>query len=373
MNISRLRNILATAVVASALASCSMMEEDLSGCPDGLDIHFKYDYNTQRADMFADHVGGVTVYVFDENNRFVTQRSAANTAALQPLRQHGFAIHFDGAELRPGRYRLVALANQKSYEETLATPGAKFRRTELTPGDDIGKLQVRLDRGAADGLGIAPVENGHVPLDTLWHGQSEHMVELLPDGSVGGVLAAVKDTISLTRDTKQLNITLRQSEDEGEMLAENFDVRIIHKNGLLHHDNMPDTQDNTLEYTPYAAWETDPDPDVAPDYAGAVGLQAAHYELFTSRLMHCGRGGADNPRLVITNRLNGEKVVDIDLAYYLTTDRDAFSTAHYGEQEFLDREYRYNLTFFLVGGRWKTLVFSVGILDYAVRYQNEDL
>lgn len=373
MNLSRLRNLLAVPAVALTLASCSMMEEDLAGCPDGLDIHFKYDYNTQRADMFADHVGAVTVYVFDENNRFVTQRSAANAAGANPLKAHDFAIHFGSNELAPGRYRLLALAGQKEYGEMLAASGAKFRRTELQPGDDITRLQVRLDRGEAAGDEPAPVENELVPLDTLWHGMNDHLVELRPDRTVDGVIAAVKDTISLTRDTKQLNITLRQTVDDGDIRVEDYDVRIIDKNGLLLYDNTPDEADGRLLYTPYAAWQTDADDGHAPAAPGTAGLQAAHYELFTSRLMHHGDDTGSDARLVITNRVNGEKVVDIDLPYYLAADRDAFSTHRYTPQEFLDREYRYNMSFFLVGGRWQYMILSVGILDYYVRYQNVDL
>lgn len=368
-----MRNILTMAVAASTIASCSMMEEDLSHCPDGLDVYFKYDYNIQRADMFADHVGAVTVYVFDEANRFVMQRSAANTEVASPLKAHGFAIHFGSKELAPGRYSLLALAGQKDYGDMLQAGGAKFRRTELLPGDDISKLMVTLDRGEATEYNTAPVEHENMPLDTLWHGLNVSTVELRPDCTVEGIFAAVKDTISLVRDTKQLNITLRQSETEGEMLAGNYDVRIIDRNGLLAYDNTPDPEDTRLAYTPYASWQTDAADGEYSSAPGAVGLQAAHYELFTSRIMYHADNARDNARLVITNRSNGERVVDIDLPYYLSADRDYFSSYHYTPQEFLDREYRYNMSFFLVGGKWQYMVFSIGVLDYSVRYQNENL
>lgn len=372
MRLSRLRNILTLALAACTLSACSWMEEDLSECPDGLDVYFKYDYNMQRADMFADHVGAVTVYVFDEHNRFVMQRSVANTAGNAPLKAHDFHIHFSSNELKPGKYSLLALAGQKDYAEMLAAPGAKFRRTELKKGDDIQKLMVTLDRGETTADNTAPVEHEDMPLDTLWHGLNVRTVEITPDRTVDGVYAAVKDTISLTRDTKQLNITLRQSEDEGEMLADNFDVRIIDRNGLLAHDNTPDAADSRLCYTPYARWQTDAADDAMGSAPGAVGLQAAHYELFTSRIMKHG-DTADDARLIITNRTNGEMVVDIPLPYYLTRDRDHFSLDRYTAQEFLDREYKYNLSFFLVGGRWQYMIFSIGILDWGVRVQNENL
>lgn len=368
MRLSRLRNILTPVLAAFALSACSWMEEDMSKCPDGLDVYFKYDYNIQRANMFADHVGAVTVYVFDEENRFVTQRSAAGSS----LKAHDFHIHFAGNELAPGTYSLLALAGQKDYDAMLAAPGAKFRRTQLQPGDDISKLMVTLDRGEATTEELSPVEHENVPLDTLWHGLNVRTVEITPDGTVGGVYAAVKDTISLTRDTKQLNITLRQSENEGEMIADNYDVRIIDRNGLLAHDNTPDAADSRLCYTPYDRWQTDAADDALGSAPGAVGLQAAHYELFTSRIMK-HEDAADDARLVITNRTNGETVVDINLPYYLTADRDQFSMYHYTAQEFLDREYKYNMSFFLVGGRWQYMIFSIGILDWGVRIQNVDL
>lgn len=373
MNLSRLRNIITLVIAASTIVSCSMMEEDLTDCPDGLDVYFKYDYNIQRADMFADHVGAVTVYVFDENNRFVMQRSVANTVSAAPLKQHGYAMHFSGNELPAGSYSLLALAGQKSYEDMLLTRGAKFRPVELVPGDDISKLMVTLDRGETAADNIATVENEKMPLDTLWHGLNVRTVEIRSDRTVNGVIAAVKDTISLIRDTKQLNITLRQSESEGEMLADNYDVRIIDRNGLLAYDNMPVETDSKLVYTPYANWETGADEDIVASAPGAVGLQAAHYELFTSRIIYHVNAPQDDARLIITNKINGETVVDINLPYYLSADRDLFSIYRYSAQEFLDREHKYSMNFFLVGDKWQYMIFSIGILDYSVRYQNADL
>ena len=55
-------------LAAMALSSCDMMTEDLDDCPTGLYVNFVYDYNIQRADMLKDHVGGLTLYVYDESN-----------------------------------------------------------------------------------------------------------------------------------------------------------------------------------------------------------------------------------------------------------------------------------------------------------------
>ena len=67
----KLNRLFLALVSIAMLSSCEMMkeDEDLTNC--GLFVTFKYDYNLQRADMFGDHVGGVTLYVFDSDGRYV--------------------------------------------------------------------------------------------------------------------------------------------------------------------------------------------------------------------------------------------------------------------------------------------------------------
>ena len=66
-------SLLKMVVLAFGLTACEYIHEDLEPCPMGLDLTFRYDYNLQRADMFSDHVGGVTVYLFDENGNYLMQ------------------------------------------------------------------------------------------------------------------------------------------------------------------------------------------------------------------------------------------------------------------------------------------------------------
>ena len=107
------------------LGSCdSLMHDDLPPCFTGAYLHFVYDYNIQRADMFNDHVGGLVVFVYDENGKFVTRQEAANSSLAQPLKSHDFAMQL---QLQPGKYHFAAFAWQKAYSETLAARGAKFR------------------------------------------------------------------------------------------------------------------------------------------------------------------------------------------------------------------------------------------------------
>ena len=59
---------------AALLTGCSLMDLDRDHCPEGLNVSFAYDYNTQRADMFCDHVGGIEVFVFDENGKLAVEK-----------------------------------------------------------------------------------------------------------------------------------------------------------------------------------------------------------------------------------------------------------------------------------------------------------
>ena len=86
--------------------SCSMMQDDLDDCPTGLYLSFKYDYNLQRADMFNDHVGAVTVYVFDEEGRYVTKQEEANVPGHAPP---FFPVVHDAHEPRPGQVQVFGI------------------------------------------------------------------------------------------------------------------------------------------------------------------------------------------------------------------------------------------------------------------------
>ena len=153
-----------------AMSSCDMMKTDLSDCPTGMYITFAYDYNIQHADIFKDHVGSVTVYVFDENNRFVMQQTEENIpdASYHPLKAGGYRMRLN---LPNGKYRFVALANQKELDKTVDGQGAKYRRSEMHVGDDISLLQVKLDRAStssrtAIGNTVSQVNQVGIPLDT---------------------------------------------------------------------------------------------------------------------------------------------------------------------------------------------------------------
>lgn len=375
---NRLKNLFLLLAGVVMLASCSMMETDRSGCPGGVYVKFVYDYNVQRADMRKDHVGGITVYVFDESDRLVMRRDVENEGDRAPLRSYDYAMHFNPGELPAGRYRLVAVAQQKGYEAALATPGAKFRRTDLQPGDARDGLRIRLDRGTAadmpaaiagtpDGDGEARPVSAEAPLDTLWTGTTVN-----PDRTAdeqGEAYIEVRDglptyaTVYLVRDTKHIHVEMRQLEEPTDISDTDFAVTVTAGNGLLDGDNTL-LDDEKLVYSPYHAWTLDSE----------GGYRMAHYDLNCSRLTFDDERAAGNARLRIYDKKNRRDVVVADLPRWLIEGRIT-PEYRYGAQEYLDRQYDYRIEVVLRGATWHEVYIHVqlNMLNWAKRIQNVDL
>lgn len=355
--------VLCALTVCAGLASCSLMETDRTDCPEGLYVNFVYNYNTQRADMFKDHVGYVTLYVFDESDRLVMQRNVGNYGEDRPLASYDYRMHFLPGELPDGTYRLMALALQKDWNEALACKGAKYRRTTLQPGDRKQQLRVVLDRNMENSDGLWPV-NSAVPLDTLWHGTMLGASEVkVRADSVSYV------TISMVRDTKTLNVTIRDIDKPADPRVEDYALTITAPNGRLDCDNnvLPD---DTLLYTPYSSWTT-----VFPDNAADDDphlQRTAHYDINFNRLMFDGHED-EFATMKLVNLKNGKVIGEFNLARLLAEARTAFELQHYSRQEYLDREYDYRMDFLLKGDRWCYIYITIGVLAWELRIENKEL
>lgn len=356
----KLKDLLLALVSLATLSGCDMMKEDVDDTYCGLFVNFKYDYNLQRADMFKDHVGGVTLYVFDSNGGFVRTYEANNIPQMGTLLYDGtYAYCMHITDLPDGSYRFIALASQKPYQETLVTPGAKYRRSDLQPGSSMESLSVALDRSGG------AVSNA-APLDTLWHGMS------------GGQPVVVNNhgycvtTIPLVRDTKMLTIGLHHLDEDKRLKisADDFDFVIRDKNGRIAYDNAV-VEEETLVYTPFRKWDTQ-----TLDEQGAAVDRTAHASLTFNRLMLHDSIGED-AILTITNKEDGKEVARINLPEFLSQGRNAIDTYRYGPQEYLDRGYDFYMDFFLKGGEWHEIELSVGvglhILSWARRIQRVDI
>lgn len=401
-------------LAALALSSCDMMTEDLSDCPTGLYVNFVYDYNIQRADMLKDHVGSLTLYVYDESDRLVASKSMDEGQ----LSRYGSYIHFTEEELAPDHnYRLMAVALQKDWNTALSTPGAKYRQTGNSTGSAWQQFFVDLDHPATRTFANYCYVSNAAPLDTLWHTLTTTTTpaELMPmrlypdmltpakceyswqrDGSIKTKgqerVTLIKGeptyaTVSLIRDTKHLNITLRAVNDDpadNQVKDKDYTVEIINNNSQLDCENNLTNPADTLVYTPYRQWTT--------TFVGngqVASESAAHYDLMFNRLIYKNASVTDdqyailneadiqkarNAVLLIRKKDSGEIIFGLNLPYILSSGRN-YQERYYHYQEYLDREYDYRLQFIIRGSRVDEIQLFLGthvhIIPWTVRQQHE--
>lgn len=349
----KMKGWVAAAMTLLLVTGChDMWHQDYSDCPYGVYVKFRYDYNLQRADMFPDHVGQVTLYVFDENGNYITQQTETNSALSSPLKDPNYVMHVEN--LQPGKYQFLALAGQNDYAEQLKTSRAKFVRTEPSAGDNMQKLEVNLDhqdRGDYD-----EVENQSLPLDTLWHGKMLESVEVSSS-------KAAYATIPLVRDTKKINVALRDLDSPQDMDVNDYTMTIEDHNARILWDNSLD-ESRKVVYTPHATWNT-----VDETEQGKI----AHADFMTSRILKHDDYNQDG-HLLIKSKETGNTVVNLNLPDLLSRLRTSEEYS-YSAQEFLDRAYDYKLQFFIQGGKLKYcyITISVNVMSWSKRIQFEDL
>lgn len=344
-------------LLAFGLSSCTdLIFDSQEGCERGVYINFKYDYNLQRADMFADHVGEVTVYVFDEQGNYVTSQTEANEEGYGPLKEKGYAMFLN---LPAGKYQFVALAQQRKYADLMKEDGAKFIRSEMDANSRMEDLKITLSH-QADAGGMHYIDHQNLPLDTLWHAMSDNMVDVVQGHYT-------YHTLSLVRNTKYISVTLRDIDSPEQMDISDYELYIVGANVKLNHDNSSDPTVKAL-CTPYATWNTyDPETESRSD-VGAMG----HADFMTSRIFSHERISEDEV-LVVKNKTTGKTVVEVNLPELLSRLSNYDEMHRYTKQEFLDRGYDYDLSFFLSGGSWAYANVSIGVLGWSKRIQHVDL
>lgn len=321
---------LALSMVAAMLAGSScengLIFEGEGDCGVYYRIRFKYDYNIKFADAFANEVNSVALYVFDENDILVEEIAATDKEALS---SGTFEIPL---ELEPGNYTLMAwggLMNEESFDMLAQT---ETGRTKLQ------ELQVRMHR-QHDENGRAKVSEDLLP---LFHGTLPLEVTAVP--------GTYTETMSLMKNTNVIRILLHEMSGH-EIDADKFIFEINDDNGLY-------DWDNTLledEMITYSAWhqQTGTADVEDSDVKAVTSVSVALAELTIGRM----RAGS-SPVLHIRNRETGEDVFRIPVADYALLVKGNYRKKM-GDQEYLDRQDEYTMTFFLDEGEWVSSVIYI--------------
>lgn len=291
-----------------ALTSC--VYDDQSDCT--LDLKFRYVYNMQNTDGFAHEVDKVDVYVFDETDRLVGQYSAGVEEGLDCTMQLPLPA--------TGRYTFVAWAYSQDQKDELSyfeIPAAKD--CDLLE-DLTARLRQTSDR--ADHK-LNSLLNG--VLETEVSGENRHL------------------TIDMMKCTNALRVILMPSRAGQTLHSEDFDIHIEGRNGWLSYDAST-YQEDPVNYYPYYQMLERKD---SVDSKAAEIDNAVVADLNTSRIIY-----GSNPRLVISNNKVGRDILDIDLAWFLSLQAIGEHKGEWGNQEYLDRQDEYAMTFFIDNDIW---------------------
>ena len=297
---------------AGSLASCNVLTEEDQDC--ALYVRFKYDMNMKFADAFQNAVNSVTLYAF-KDGVLAYQR----TEEGELLKQNGYRMRIDEIPYREKhKYDYITWAGEPDNES--------FTIPVLTVGKSTKEdLFCQLNRA---GNGVVSDD-----LEDLFHGMTNGQ-----DYSRSASSAAGDEVvIPLTKNTNNIRIVLQHL--SGKPVDVNkLNFTITDKNGLMNYDNMLLGEDVIT----YKAWhKAQGSAGIGEQQEGVITeVNLALADLTVARLM-----ADEEPILVVTND-EEEMVIHIPLVdYALLYKRLRYEDMP--DQEFLDRQDEYNMTFFL--------------------------
>lgn len=336
----RFKSLYILPAAALMLASCNNPVFDNEGdCETHYYLRFVYDMNLKWADAFPSEVNSVNLYAFDSKGVFVKEYLCRGEALSQP----GYTLELD---LNPGQYQLVAWCGLENDGVEMGS----FTVPSPTPGfTTIDELTCTLNSTSNPDYAVY----SDSWLDFMYHGILD--VDL-PDSKDG---ASYDYTMYLTKDTNHIRIILQQLSAE-DMDPDQFQFTIEDDNSKLDYDNSIITN-VAVSYQPY---------NIQPGLADVVNendndnlqtVQCVIADLSVNRMM------ADHKRdffLTVTDLKADRKIINrVPVIQYALLSKEYYETAYkhpMDEQEFLDREDEYILTFFIDKNlRWVSTYINI--------------
>lgn len=300
----------------------SFIFDDEGDCKLYYKLTFRYDMNLKWADAFSNEVKSVRVYVFDDNKNLVKiyRENGVN------LQVPGFEIDLD---LSPAHYYLIAwcgLDNPEVESQSFYAP-----QSDGMPMTDLYcQLNLKSD---------SIYENySDQHLQFMFYGSVEVNIE--ESDNIGGVRYV---TMPLIKDTNHIRVTLVQLSGE-DTDVDDFSYKIEAADGRMNYENNL-LGESKISYLP---WHLDNAETIIQNQQGKnVKCLSAIADLDISRMTI---EEAETMKLTIYNNSTKEVVASVPIIDYALLSKDYYEMAYCHQmtnQEFLDREDEYNLTFFL--------------------------
>jgi hypothetical protein len=325
-----LRLMIAAVMACGLFSSCDSVIYDYEGdCDVKVLAKFRYDLNMKWADAFPSEVTSVHLYAFDKNDRLVWH----GTENGEALREDDYAMTLD---LPAGDYHLLAWCGLDTPESATR----HFTVPDVTVGTTTSEeLICRMER-ARDAAG-AYSDRRLLP---LFHGVRDISIPVTDDGGTYCF------TVPLTKNTNHVRVIL-QHLNGNPVDAKQFTFTIEEENGLMAHDNTL-LSDEKITYRPYhtgsgtASLGIDDYPQPGEKAAGPratiESISVAIADLSIARLVE----GRKTYLTIRTADADNRLVARIPLTDYALLLKDGYER-EMTDQEYLDREDEYNLTFFL--------------------------
>lgn len=309
--------------MAMGSASCeNLVYDDQEECKVTHSIRFVYDMNLKWANAFPSEVKSVNLYVFDDKGVFIKEYQGSGDALSDP----SYSIELD-LPLN-ATYQFLAwcgLDNPDADSES-------FSVIQPVAGvTTIEEMNCRLKTSTVDGE-----EYSDQQLNFLYYGYlKQELVD--PEKHADYIY-----TIYLTKDTNHVRVMLQQV--DGNISAEDFDISISADNSFLSWNNLP-IGETPIEYQP---WHLTTDilgignsEGEMVEYTGVVA------DLSSSRFM---ADRINDVYLTVSRKNDGELLFKVPLLQYALTEKSYYELAYQHtmtDQEFLDRQDEYLMTFFL--------------------------
>lgn len=316
--------IVAILLSALSLGSCSgLMYDEEGDCDPHYKARFIFDMNMSYANAFSKEVNAVTLYLLDPTTgNIVWQKSERGDR----LREDGYLMDLDVA---PGSYQLLAWCGEGLDEHfTVSSDASHYSHLTCT-------LNREYESRAAGASAVSRKD-----LKRLYHGKTD--VKVFPEEEGTYIY-----NVELVKNTNDVNILLQHL--SGEIVQDGFTFTITDANGSMDWDNsiMPD---EVITYYPWLvrAGTAGIQHPESGDFTGISSMSASVANMTIGRLMADRRY---DMRVKIYNP-EGEKIVDIPLIDYILQTRGRYEQTM-TEQEYLDRQDKYDLVFFIDEGyRW---------------------
>lgn len=325
--------MLATTVLAAGCQGIVYQNE--GDCENVYELQFVYDHNLKWADAFASEVDAVTVHLFNASTGALVK---TYTDGGEHLAREGYAIRLD---VPPGDYEMVAWCGQGAHDNGHSFSVAK----------DVTSPSVR------EHLTCYMQRSRDLETQTA-HIDQEGGINHLYHGTLRATLPAEDGTklrlkLPLVKNTNSVKVVL-QSLKGKEIKKEDYKFTIEDKNGHYDWDNSI-IPDEPLTYHSWAvaggsAEILDSNYDAIDRGSRADAgstMSAVVADLTVGRLMANHR-----PILTVRKTADNEVLFRIPLTDYALMVKGNYRKTM-TDQEYLDRQDEYNMTFFLdEKGEW---------------------